>query len=144
MLARYLLLLLPLLYLSGCASSPEANDPTSGMTVEELYEEAHGELENKNYESAINLYERLESRFPYGPYAERAQLEIIYAYYKFGEKETAILSADRFIKLHPNHQHVDYAYYRRGLSSFRLEPALLNRWFDQDMTERDPRPSREA
>ncbi|MGM0679549.1 MAG: outer membrane protein assembly factor BamD [Pseudomonadota bacterium] len=144
MFARYLLLLLPLLLLSGCSSSPEANDPTSGMTVEELYEEAHSELENKNYESAINLYERLESRFPYGPYAERAQLEIIYAYYKYGEEETAILSAERFIKLHPNHQHVDYAYYMRGLSSFRLEPSLLNRWFDQDMTERDPRPSREA
>lgn len=141
--ARYLLLL-PLLLLFACSSTPEENDPTAGLSVEELYEQARSELDNKSYESAIELYERLESRFPYGPYAERAQLEIIYAYYKYGETETAILSADRFIKLHPNHRHVDYAYYMRGLSSFRLEPSFLNRWFDQDMTERDSKPSREA
>ncbi|MDZ7662350.1 outer membrane protein assembly factor BamD [Thiohalophilus sp.] len=144
MAVRYLLLILPLLWLSGCSSSPDANDPTAGMSVEELYEAAREALDNTNYEEAINLYERLESRFPYGPYAERAQLEIIYAYYKYNEPETAILSADRFIKLHPNHAHVDYAYYMRGLASFRLEPSFINRWFNQDMTERDPRPSRKA
>lgn len=140
--ARYLLLLLPLLLLAGCSSTPD--DPTESMSVEELYDKASSALEDGDYETAINDYERLESRFPYGPYAERAQLEIIYAYYKFGEPETAILSADRFIKLHPNHRHVDYAYYMRGLASFRLEPSWLNGIFNQDMTERDPRPSREA
>jgi outer membrane protein assembly factor BamD len=142
-LPRHLVLILPLLLLAGCGSSPD-EDPTTGMTVEELYDKASEALKDGDYETAINDYERLESRFPYGPYAERAQLEIIYAYYKFGEPETAILSADRFIKLHPNHRNVDYAYYMRGLASFRLEPSWLNRVFDQDMTERDPRPSREA
>lgn len=144
MTVRYLLLILPLLLLSACGSTPDEDDPTAGKSVEELYELAQEALDNGNYETAIDHYERLESRFPYGPYAERAQLEIIYAYYKFGEEETAILSADRFIKLHPNHRHVDYAYYMRGLASFRLEPSWLNRVFNQDMTERDPRPAREA
>lgn len=144
MAVRNLLLILSLLLLSACGSSPDENDPSAGLSVEELYALAQEAMSDSNYEEAIEYFERLESRFPYGPYAVRAQLEIIYAYYKYGEKETAILSADRFIKLHPNHVHVDYAYYMRGLSSFRLEPSFLNRWFNQDMTERDPRPARES
>jgi outer membrane protein assembly factor BamD len=142
---RYLLLILPLLLLSACGSTPdEGDDATDSMTAAELYQEAKAKLENQEYQSAIDFYEKLESRFPYGPYAERAQLEVIYAYYKYKENETAILSADRFIKLHPNHPDVDYAYYLRGLAAFKLDPSFLDRWFDQDMTERDPKSAHEA
>jgi len=141
---RYLLLILPLLLLSACGSTPDEGDDTASMTAAELYQEAKAELENGQYQSAIDYYEKLESRFPYGPYAERAQLEVIYAYYKYKENETAILSADRFIKLHPNHPDVAYAYYLRGLAAFKLEPSFLDRWFNQDMTERDPKSAREA
>ncbi len=145
MAVRYLLLILPLLWFYGCSSTyEEGDDATTGMSAAELYKEAKAKLDNEEYESAIDYYEKLESRFPYGPYAERAQLEVIYAYYKYKENETAILSADRFIKLHPNHPRVDYAYYLRGLAAFKLEPSFLDRWFNQDMTERDPKSAREA
>jgi len=141
--ARYLLLILPLLLLSACSSTPD-EDNTSSMSAAELYQEAKSNLESGEYQGAIDYYEKLESRYPYGPYAERAQLEVIYAYYKYGENETAILSADRFIKLHPNHPDVAYAYYLRGLAAFKLDPSFLNRLFNQDMTERDPKSAREA
>lgn len=141
---RVLLLSLSLALLAACSSSPDAGDPTAGMSAAEIYEEARAKLDNLEYESAIQYYERLESRYPYGPYAERAQLEVIYAYYKYNETETAILAAERFIKLHPNHDNVDYAYYLRGLASFKLDPSLLDRWFDQDVSERDPKSARQA
>ena len=128
----------------GCSSSPDADDPTAGMTAEEIYEEAKAELDNGQYETAIQFYERLESRFPYGIYAERAQLEVVYAYYKYNEPESAILAAERFIKLHPNHANVDYAYYLRGLASFDADQSLMNRLFKQDPTERDPKAARRA
>ena len=143
-LSSIALLLLFIFAQFGCSTSPDADDPTAGMTAEEIYEEAKAELDNGQYETAIQYYERLESRFPYGIYAERAQLEVAYAYYKFNEPESAILAAERFIKLHPNHPNVDYAYYLRGLASFDADQSLINRIFKQDPTERDPKAARRA
>ena len=133
-----------ILLLTACASSGDHDDPTSGLAAAEIYKEAKTHLDNGNYESAIQFYEKLESRFPYGRFATRAQLEIAYAYYKFEEFETAILSADRFIKLHPNHPHVDYAYYLRGLAGYNMSESFLGKLFNQDPTERDPKSARRS
>ncbi len=142
MLLRPLLLLFLFAVLTACSSNPE--DETAGMTVEELYTTAKNRLDDADYEAAINMYETLESRFPYGVYAEQAQLDIIYAYYKYDEPESAIIAAERFIKLHPNHPKVDYAYYLRGLASYDGEMSYLYRLFNQDISERDPRSARRA
>ena len=129
----------------GCASvDTETEDPTSGMEVAEIYAEASRLMKSGNYESAINYYERLESRFPYGKYAERAQMEIAFAYYKYNEPESAILAADRFIKLHPNHANVDYMYYLRGLASYDLSRSFFEDLFDIDKSERDPKSARRS
>lgn len=130
--------------LPGCAASPDEEDPTKGMDVKEIYEEASSSLKKGNYENAITMYERLEARFPYGQYAERAQIEIAFAYYKDGEPESAILAADRFIKLHPNHKNVDYAYYLRGLASYDLSESFLQGLFDVDPSQHDPKAARRA
>ena len=131
-------------FLAGCASSGGIDDETYGLTVAELYKEAKAKLTSGEYESAIQYYEKLESRFPYGTYAERARIEVAYAYYKDSQPETAIIAADRFIKLHPNHTNVDYAYYLRGLASFDNSVSFLDRIFDQEPSERDPKSVRKA
>lgn len=132
------------LALHACASTTDPDDPTSGMDAKQIYEEASDRLKNGDYETAIKYYERLESRFPYGQYAERAQMEIAYAYYKDNEPESAILAADRFIKLHPNHANVDYMYYLRGLASYDLSKSFLESLFNVDPTERDPKAARRS
>lgn len=139
-----LILLLFITLLQACASSGDYDDETTSYTAAELYKEARANLDNENYESAIQLYEKLESRFPYGEFAERSQLEIAYAYHKFDEPESSILAAERFIKLHPQHANVDYAYYLRGLTRFNTSPSFLDRWFNQDIAERDPKNARKA
>lgn len=131
-------------FLTGCASSGNIDDDTYGLTVVELYEKAKAFLANGEYASAIQHYEKLESSFPYGTYAERARIEMAYAYYKDSQPETAIISANRFIKLHPNHSHVDYAYYLRGLASFDNSVSFFDRVFDQEPSERDPKSVRKA
>ncbi len=130
--------------LGGCASRGDVDDETYGMTAAQIYEEARRLLNNDELTSAIEYYEKLESRFPYGIYAERAQIEMAYAYYKDGQSESAIIAAERFIKLHPNHPNVDYAYYLRGLASFDNSTSLMDRLFDQEPSERDPRSVRRA
>ena len=131
-------------FLTGCASSGDVDDETYGMTVAQIYEEAKRLLNSAEYGSAVQYYEKLESRFPYGTYAERARIEMAYAYYKDDQPETAIIAADRFIKLHPNHENVDYAYYLRGLASFDGSITLLDRLFDQEPSERDSKSIRRA
>jgi outer membrane protein assembly factor BamD len=131
-------------FLTACAAPSGGEDETYGLTVAELYQEAKSLLNKKEYENAIKYYEKLESRFPYGTYAERARLEVAYAYYKDSQPETAIISANRFIKLHPNHPNVDYAYYLRGLASFDSTLSFLDRVFDQEPSERDPKSIRQA
>jgi len=131
------------LTLQGCAITADEELPED-MTVADIYQAAKEQLNDGNYAEAVILYEKLEARFPYGKYAQRAQLEIAFAYYKDNEPETAILAAERFIKLHPNHPNVDYAYYLRGLASFDAGNSFFEKLFNQEASERDPKAARRA
>jgi len=114
------------------------------LTAEARYKEAKAELDIGAYESALKLYEALQSRFPYGRYAQQSQLDMAYAYHRQGENESAVATLNRFIKQHPNNSHVDYAYYMRGIANFRGNISLLDKVDGQDTTERDPRAARNS
>ncbi len=119
-------------------------DETAGWSAQKLYGEAKDEMASKNWEKAIKYLEKLEARYPYGRYAQQAQLEVAYAYWKSGERASAIAAADRFIKLYPNHPNVDYAYYLKGLVNFNENTGLFAVFDNPDMTERDPKGTRES
>lgn len=129
---------------SGCAFWKKEEDKTRDWSAERLYEEAKLNMGNGDYETAIDFYQKLESRFPFGTLAQQAQLDIAYAYYKFDEPASAIAAADRFIKLHPRHPNVDYAYYLKGLVHFKQGRSFLDRFFPRDMSLRDPGAVRES
>lgn len=112
--------------------------------MERLYGEARDAMQQRDWEKAIKFLEKLEARFPYGRYAQQAQLDLAYSHYKFDERAAAIAAADRFIKLHPNHEALDYAYYLKGLVNFTEDRGLFAVLSDPDMAERDPRSTREA
>lgn len=145
---RSSLALILALCLGACGLLPEQIDETKGWSANKLYTEAKTNLTEGNYEKAIKLYEKLEARYPYGRYAQQAQLEIAYAYYKDKDVASCIAAADRFIKLHPNNPNVDYAYYLKGLANFNDDLGVLGKLAGtvtgQDMTERDPKASRES
>lgn len=119
----------------GCASSEEA--PNERLLEKELYDQAQTRLSSENFATAIISLETLESRFPFGRYAEQSQAELIYAYYRNYQYEAAKSAADRFINLHPRHPHTDYAYYLRGLASFTEDSGLLSRYINTDLSKRD-------
>jgi outer membrane protein assembly factor BamD len=132
------------LTLGGCGLLPEVKDETAGWSAQKIYSEAKDNLNQGNYERAVKLFEMLESRYPFGRYAQQAQLEVAYAYYKDNEAISAISACDRFIKLHPNHPNVDYAYYLKGLANFNDDLGILGNLVEQDMGERDPKAARDA
>jgi outer membrane protein assembly factor BamD len=129
--------------LAAC-SFVDKHDPTAGYSAEKLYREAKDALDGGQYDLAIKRYETLEARFPYGRYSQQGQLEIAYAYYKQNEQVSAVAATDRFVKLHPNHPNVDYAYYLKGLVYFNEDLGLLGKLSRQDRTERDPKSARES
>ncbi len=130
--------------LVGCSSTPSNEDETAGWSAQRIYSEAKDELNSGGYTRAIELFEKLEARYPYGRYAQQAQLDVAYAYYKSSEPASAIAACDRFIKLHPNHPNVDYAHYLKGLVYFNEDLGLVGSLANQDLSERDPKASQQA
>ena len=132
----------------GWLKTTKKGENTEGWTVTQFYEAGKQDLEDGDYKGAIAFFEALEARYPYGRYSQQAQLEVAYAHYKEDDQAAAVVAANRFIKLHPNHPNVDYAYYIKGLASFNDEKGiagyLMKHWLDQKMSERDPKASRES
>ncbi|SEL45219.1 outer membrane protein assembly factor BamD [Atopomonas hussainii] len=136
-----LLLIAALALIAACSSKTVIDE---NLTENELYAQAQEDLGSSRYSTAIEKLKALESRYPFGRYAEQAQLELIYAYFKSVEPEAARAAADRFIRLHPQHPSVDYAYYIKGLSSFEQDRGLISRFIPLDMTKRDPGAARDS
>lgn len=133
-----------LLTLTACGTSAPEQKPDASAPVEELYADAMDELNGHNYEKAVESFENLQSHYPYGRYAQQAQLEIAYANFKQQEPEAALAAADRFIKQYPDNPHVDYAYYLKGLINFNEDMGVLGSVVKPDLSERDPRAARES
>ena len=133
-----------LLSLAGCGLLPEVQDETSSYSAEKIYGLAHSAMAEGNYTRAVKLFEALESRYPYGRYAQQAIMESAYASYRAGETATAIANADRFIRTYPNHPNVDYMYYLKGLVYFREDQGLLGYIYELDLSEREPKSMRES
>lgn len=122
----------------GCGILPDKEDETRDWSAQKLYSEARTSLNDGNYSQAVKYYEKLEARYPFGKYAQQAQLEIAYAYYKDEEPDQAIAALDRFIKLNPRHPNIDYALYLKGLVNYNRGQGLVERYLPIDPADRDP------
>jgi len=133
-------LALALILLAACASTPEPE-----LTEKEYYDEAKQAIDARNFSVATKHLEALETRFPFGRYAEQAQLDLIYARYNNLDLEGSRAAADRFIRLHPQSPHVDYAYYIRGIAAYNMDVGLAAQYVPAvDVTSRDPGEMRKA
>ena len=135
----------------GACSWFGGDDPVPDILTEEgnigeqrLYGQSQRYLRSGNYQQAIAVLQQLEARFPFGRYAEQAQLEMIYARYQSFDMDSAVASADRFVRLHPSHPNLDYAYYIKGLASFNRNQNIMDRIIESDESKRDMGPARAA
>ncbi len=134
--------LLIVLFTLGCSTTPE--DELDTLPADQLYSRAKAALNAGDYETAINTFEKLEVRFPFGKYAQQAQLEIAYAYYKFDEPDSSIATIDRFIRNNPGSPHLDYAYYLKGLVNYNRGADFIDRLAAREPSERDTRSLRDS
>lgn len=133
---RTVILIATSLSLIACGPAKEV-DPTAGWSAEKLYRSAKSEMAKENYVTAIERYEILESRYPFGKYATQAQLDVGYAYFKYDELDAAIAAIDRFIKINPRHEAAEYAYYLKGLVNFSRGGSILDKIHDRDKADYD-------
>jgi outer membrane protein assembly factor BamD len=139
-LIRLTTILALIMILPACSWFKDNEKVDDTVPAKTLYSQAKKELSGNNWEAAIKQYEALRARYPYGPYAQQAELELAYAYYKYNEPESAIVAADRFIYDYPTHANVDYAYYLKGLANFRDYQSFMERISGgYDFSERDPK-----
>lgn len=132
------------LVLGACSSTQDAKDQTAGWSAQKIYAEAREEMRNASWDKAIKLLEALEAKYPFGRFAQQAQMDIAYSYWKNGDSTSAVAACDRFSKLYPNHENLDYILYLRGIILFNEDLGLLGKVSRQDPTERDNRGARES
>ncbi len=128
--------------LSGCRSN--RNNALMKQGPEALYKQAQHSLRAYDFNTAIKTYEALTARYPFTNEARQARLDLIYAYYRASESESAIDAADQFIRENPTHPRVDYAWYIKGLVDFERTPNIMERAFRVDLTERPPTTARKS
>lgn len=130
------------LLLGGCRSWRHKED--TNASPEAMYRQATKFADEGSFQGAIKVYEALNARFPFSDSARQSRLDLIYAYYRQHEKESAVDAADTFIRENPTHPRIDYAYYMKGLIYFERDPNFLERWFNVDMSARPPTDQRKS
>lgn len=129
------------LALAGCSSS---KDEVPDSPPAEIYATAQQKLQDGNFKAAITQLEALDNRYPFGPYSQQVQLDLIYAYYKNADLPLAQATIDRFIRLNPTHPNIDYVLYMRGLTDMALDDSALQGFFGVDRSDRDPQHAQNA
>ncbi|ORU89851.1 MAG: competence protein ComL [Cycloclasticus sp. symbiont of Poecilosclerida sp. M] len=131
--------------MSACAGlellpSPfaEEEDKTANWSAGDYYKEAKKQMDDENYTAAIELFQKLEARYPFGTYAQQSQVDLAYSYYKDSEPDSALSTANRFIRVYPRYENIDYLYYLKGLINFNRGIGLFERYLPTDKTQRDP------
>lgn len=139
-------LLLPVILfavITGCSSGPKKPDvPDEPFDV--LYKQAQTKLNSGDFERASKILEALDSRYPFGPYANQVQLQLIYSYYKNDDSAQALANIDRFIRLNPTSKDIDYVYYMRGLVNMQEDYNFFQNLLGMDRSDRDPSYARQA
>lgn len=130
--------------LAGCALLPDKIDETKGWSAQRLYSEARESMTEGNYQTALEYLDKIQARYPFGRYAQQAQLDTIFVQYRDNEPDAAIAAADRFIKANPRHPYVDYAYYMKGLVNFNRANTLVERLAPTDRAKTDTNTARQS
>jgi outer membrane protein assembly factor BamD len=137
---RILTVVIMMLFLESCAifGPPTELDDTKGLSAERIYEKASERMTSNDYKKAVEYLKKLESRYPNSKFGTQAQLDMAYAFYKQDDAAQCVSTVERFIKIHPNHPNLDYAYYLKGVAYFK-QRGVMEKFTLQDISDRDPK-----
>lgn len=122
--------------LFGCSSLKQ--DRTIGWSANQLYEAAKAEREGGSYTAAVDYYDKLLARFPYGSLAQQSILDIAYVHYKNSEPDKAIEKLNEFLHTYPQHPYADYALFLRGVVEYERNVSFFDRLMPTNLSQTDP------
>ena len=93
--------------------------------VLEAYREGLKSLKEGDVIFASKKFNEAETLFPQSKWAPKSSLMAAYSYYSQDYYEDSILELERFLKVYPFHENIDYAYYLLGLC-----------WYEQIIDEK--------
>lgn len=143
-LTRGTLVLIAVALIAGCSAFKPEVDKTAGWSAERLYKDAHSEMSDSNWKDARTRLEAVESRYPFGIYAQQALVDLAYVNWKDDDPEQALAAISRFQQQYPNHPGTDYMLYLKGLVTFTPPSAAFSNITRQDPSERDPKGLRQS
>ena len=88
------------------------------VPAETLYQTALTDMDKQYYNGAIEALKKLERQHPYSEYNEKAKLMEVYANYRIGKFDDAILAADRYLALFPSSDQTAYVLFIKGTAYF--------------------------
>lgn len=122
--------------LTSCArgrNGPDVADRSYiARDVETLYNFGKDTLDKQRYKQAALIFDEVERQHPYSVWARRAQQMSAFSYYLARDYPQAILSAQRFLSLHPGNKDAAYAYYLIAVSYYEQ---IANVQRDQKITD---------
>ncbi|MET1254277.1 outer membrane protein assembly factor BamD [Aliikangiella maris] len=144
-IVRIISVLVLIAIVAGCQSNRATTTEAQRINnAFKLFERAQQSMLSGNYRSAVQYLERLDSLYPFGAYSHRAQLNLIFSYYKLNDYASGIAAADRFIRQNPRHKDLEYAYYMKGLINYSSEKGFGKELFSAPLSERDASTARQA
>src|ERR1700674_750264 len=137
-LARLVMVLPLLAFVAGCSSwgslFGDKDEVLPDEPADRLYNEGLYLLnEKKQFFDAARKFEEVDRQHPYSEWARKSLLMSAYTYYASDKYDEAILTARRYIALHPGTPDAAYAMYLIGISFFDQIPDVSR---DQGRTER--------
>ena len=119
-------------------------DKTTDWSAQKLYTEARAALDDSSWSEAKDYYTKLEARYPFGTYAQQAQIDLIYVYWKDGDAAQAVAEADRFLRTYPNNANSDYVLYMKALAILNEQKGIFAFLIADDASQRDADAARQA
>lgn len=139
MMKRLSVLIIFSLCLASCGTTKHKSVAQlyQGMSAEQIFDRGERSMVNGVYVKAIEDFEALQTLYPFSSFAQQAQLNIIYSSFVGGEYAQSEAAASRYIHLFPRGDHVDYAYYMKGLANFNQDRGVFQRYIQTDLSKRD-------
>jgi outer membrane protein assembly factor BamD len=123
---------------------PDVTTLYSKQPAAQIYTSGEQAMVKHHYADAVQHFEVVTSRYPFGSYAEKSQANLVYAYYKDSDLASALAAADQYVHLYPQGRFIDYVYYLRGLIHLQENQTFLEKYFPSDIATRDLASIRQA
>ena len=137
-LTKTILLTSLIAIIAGCSSTKDPVAMFQGQSADRIYQGGQRALAKEEYTSATQHFEALDALYPFNANNEQAQLGLMYAYYENDDNASVVATAERFIRLYPRSEHLDYVYYLKGLANFNQDRGWFLRYAYVDLAQRDP------